>query len=1508
MGHDVTLFVTPPSTRLVCALCHKVCEDALRTPCHHVFCRDCIIRHVTHRHECPIDKRKMDLVALFKDDLIDGIISDYKVKCAQSGRGCSHVGDLGSSSKHAHMCGYVEVPCPHRGCAQSIPKNALEDHKAQCQSKPARCDKCYGYFFSNLLPLHQSVCEGDAPEAAPCLSRDCEFTGNPRTDGYCSVCYLTRHSLPVPASLKCSITPEEEELYMKKYTLSRLQIAIAETMLRDARVPSPLDLLAVLLLNGCKLGEKGIAFKDSKAVLRATFEGHKRIDPDVEKLYFHVVSSLIVDYWNIPKEWEMPFCVYAEDRPSVLARGKTAAEAGPPSYLVLDRIPSGMTLGKKIVVPFKSLDDDLEDLLGRELDELASMAQGSPGVLHMIIQQVKQWGRSFSKLAEDNYGDLVLTLLLHDEKPHDSYNEDYDHDEYEGGGSRLDRSSSARSIGTTDSNYYSSSENLMQNMPLSRSSSSNIPSSASLESIPRMPSSTSLDYIAAQDDGPAPVDVSVDDGDDRKKDSNERRISGHDEDAAPVVDGAHSAVTTPELKPDDSAPVVEPSLGSLSIPDLKADEKTNKKEEDEDEGQRAGEEKEKEPPQDMQQEAETNTTIEQHDAPVADPALKEDASTTHHDDVTTPLVKDKEEKAEADEGQPDPPSLSPSSSLSDDSPTLAENITPSESTSQAIVPPSSEEQAIGAPSPDAAVSSDLTPAADRVPAIQQEEDEAPAAPQQLQDLQEEKGHEDGGATTNHTNNNNALVPANEANLASSDGPNPLKASSEVMDSFLDSTFAEFGISASDVQMLPPGDGVTTTESDGSAVPLEDFEALLEKQTADLLLATSTSSALPSGVVDDVDDSAAEEHVTVEKEDQETSVPVSETSQQTVTEAAEPVLATPGDNIDVLASSETKEDGGVVKEEDQHPEQESTDAERLKTQEQKEQEEEDIAKREVDQRQAEEEARQLRQQEEERIQKEQEQREEEIKVQRETEQREEEARLEREKMQQEEEARERHERELQEEARIKRELEEREEEARLRREEQQREEEARAQQEAEERVRREQKDEEDRRLREAAEAEEEARRVQQEQEAAERQRRKQVEDEEAEAEERRVQEERAAARRRQQEEDEREELEYQRQLEEKRKQREQAEREEEERTIREEAERKRAMKEEEDKKRQEDEEERARLEQEERARIQQQQQEAEEKAKREEEEKQRHEEDARKQRLKEEEEERTRFEEEKAKREEEERRKREDEEGIKREEEERARLEEEEKARLEKEKALRDAEEEARLRREQEEKEMLQREEEERAKREEEARLQQEDEARIKRADEEENLRRQVEEARIKREERLKREEEDRVKREEEAQAKREAQERLQREEEEARVKRQTEEDADAAEERRIQEERAAARRRQQEDEEREEQEYLRKKEAERRRREQEEEEERREEEEYQRKREERRRQIEQEDREEQEREMRETEERRRRRLVEEDEDDKEDLAAKKARERAQRQERLRTMAYDDEDDDDEGDS
>ena len=93
---------------IFCGVCHEIATDPALTPCDHMFCRSCILEALSHRPECPCDRRPLEEYRL---EPIKGILKriweSVRVKCPNDG--CDWVGTVSNYTAHAGSCGTAVV-------------------------------------------------------------------------------------------------------------------------------------------------------------------------------------------------------------------------------------------------------------------------------------------------------------------------------------------------------------------------------------------------------------------------------------------------------------------------------------------------------------------------------------------------------------------------------------------------------------------------------------------------------------------------------------------------------------------------------------------------------------------------------------------------------------------------------------------------------------------------------------------------------------------------------------------------------------------------------------------------------------------------------------------------------------------------------------------------------------------------------------------------------------------------------------------------------------------------------------------------------------------------------------------------------------------------------------------------------------------------------------------------------------------------------------------------------
>ncbi|XP_004854272.1 E3 ubiquitin-protein ligase PDZRN3 isoform X1 [Heterocephalus glaber] len=164
MGFELDRFDGDVDPDLKCALCHKVLEDPLTTPCGHVFCAGCVLPWVVQEGSCPSRCRgRLSAKELNHVLPLKRLILKLDIKCAHAARGCSRVVKLQELPEHLERCDFAPARCRHAGCGQVLLRRDVEAHmRDACDARPVgRCQEGCG------LPLTQ----GEQRSGGHCCAR-----------------------------------------------------------------------------------------------------------------------------------------------------------------------------------------------------------------------------------------------------------------------------------------------------------------------------------------------------------------------------------------------------------------------------------------------------------------------------------------------------------------------------------------------------------------------------------------------------------------------------------------------------------------------------------------------------------------------------------------------------------------------------------------------------------------------------------------------------------------------------------------------------------------------------------------------------------------------------------------------------------------------------------------------------------------------------------------------------------------------------------------------------------------------------------------------------------------------------------------------------------------------------------------------------------------------------------------------------------------------------------------
>ncbi|KAF7783030.1 hypothetical protein Agabi119p4_2406 [Agaricus bisporus var. burnettii] len=134
-------YVDHPNTNLVCCICRTPFTEPTTTlTCTHTFCKDCILRALSHAPLCPIDRSSLserDLVP--SDPIIRTLVEELAVECVHKSSGCEHVCQRQLLAVHLRdECVYGQVECSEAECDMIVARCELEAHRKEKHGKDTK--------------------------------------------------------------------------------------------------------------------------------------------------------------------------------------------------------------------------------------------------------------------------------------------------------------------------------------------------------------------------------------------------------------------------------------------------------------------------------------------------------------------------------------------------------------------------------------------------------------------------------------------------------------------------------------------------------------------------------------------------------------------------------------------------------------------------------------------------------------------------------------------------------------------------------------------------------------------------------------------------------------------------------------------------------------------------------------------------------------------------------------------------------------------------------------------------------------------------------------------------------------------------------------------------------------------------------------------------------------------------------------------------------------------------
>ena len=143
-GYEDEHFESTVSNNFHCAICFNVFKDPVMCKYNeHIFCRNCITKHLANSQTCPSCKDVLTVQTLREAPrIVKDCLSEFRIRCEFFKRGCGFV-ELGKLERHVMECGFAPVVCSNEGCDAEVNKRDLIHHEtAVCEHRRVKCHNC----------------------------------------------------------------------------------------------------------------------------------------------------------------------------------------------------------------------------------------------------------------------------------------------------------------------------------------------------------------------------------------------------------------------------------------------------------------------------------------------------------------------------------------------------------------------------------------------------------------------------------------------------------------------------------------------------------------------------------------------------------------------------------------------------------------------------------------------------------------------------------------------------------------------------------------------------------------------------------------------------------------------------------------------------------------------------------------------------------------------------------------------------------------------------------------------------------------------------------------------------------------------------------------------------------------------------------------------------------------------------------------------------------------------